>query len=205
LTHWGSALIMDGGFDFDRGYLFNYKSPTTTFTTTPKTIYLLRLAPSVSNSSVGRLGAKELLNRSQLLLEQITASLGRGSSTSGEVIITGIINPRNFQTATWKSLNGVAEGGQPSFAQVADLGDITWTTGTYAEPGESVFSFVCNASRQDSLTTTLDLDKLKEMSGAPLGGDFQFPDGPDILAINVVVAAGDVKGTVQLRWTEAQA
>ena len=205
LTHWGSALIMDGGFDFDRGYLFNYKSPTTTFTTTPKTIYVLRLAPSVSNSSVGRLGAKELLNRSQLLLEEITASLGRGSSTSGEVIITGIINPRNFQTATWKSLNSVAEGGQPSFAQVADLADITWTTGTYAEPGESVFSFVCNSSRQDSLTTSLDLDKLKEMSGAPLGGDFQFPDGPDILAINVVVAAGDVKGTVQLRWTEAQA
>ena len=205
LTHWGSALIMDGGFDFDRGYLFNYKSPTTTFTTTTKTIYLLRLAPSVSNSSVGRLGAKELLNRSQLLLEEITASLGRGSSTSGEVIITGIINPRNFQTATWKSLNSVAEGGQPSFAQVADLADITWTTGTYAEPGESVFSFVCNSSRQDSLTTSLDLDKLKEMSGAPLGGDFQFPDGPDILAINVVVAAGDVKGTVQLRWTEAQA
>lgn len=205
LTHWGSALIMDGGFDFDRGYLFNYKSPTTTFNTTPKTIYLLRLAPSVSNSSVGRLGAKELLNRSQLLLEEITASLGRGSSTSGEVIITGIINPRNFSTATWKSLNSVAEGGQPSFAQVADLADISWTSGSYAEPGESVFSFVCNTSRQDSLTTSLDLDKLKEMSGAPLGGDFQFPDGPDILAINVQVAAGDVKGTVQLRWTEAQA
>ena len=205
LTHWGSALIMDGGFDQDRGYLFNYKSPTTTFTTTPKTIYLIRLAPSVSNSSVGRLGAKELLNRSQMLLQEITASLGRGSSTSGEVIITGIINPRNFSTATWKSLNSVSEGGQPSFAQVSDLADITWTSGSYAEPGESVFSFVCNTSRSDSLTTSLQLDKLKEMSGAPLGGDFQFPDGPDILAINVQVAAGDVRGTVQLRWSEAQA
>lgn len=205
LTHWGSALIMDGGFDKDRGYLFNYKSPTTTFTTTPQTVYLIRLAPSVSNSSVGRLGAKDLLNRSQMLLEEITASLGRGSSTSGEVIITGILNPRNFSNATWRSLNSVTEGGQPSFAQVSDLADITWASGTYAEPGESIFSFVCNTSRQDSLTTSLDLEKLKEMSGAPLGGDFQFPDGPDVLAINVQVASGDVKGTVQLRWTEAQA
>ena len=209
LSHWGSSLIMDGSFDFDRGYIFNYKNSHNTtgdrIGTTPITSFVVRLAPSVSNSSVGRLGAKDLLNRSQLLMKECAASLGRGSSTSGEVVVEGIINPKNFSDASWKSLNREADGGQPSFAQVADKEDITWTSGTYAIPGERVFSFVCEASRADSLTTVLDLSDLKELSGAPLGGDFKYPDGPDVLAINVFCLAGEVRGTIQLRWGEAQA
>ena len=209
LSHWGSALVMDGGFDFDRGYIFNYSNSHNTsgdkIGTTPITSFCLRLAPSVSNSSVGRLGAKELLNRSQLLLQQCAVGLSRGSSSSGEVVVQGIINPRNFSDATWKSLNAVTEGGQPSFAQVAEKDDITWTTGSYALPGERIFAFVCNASRADALTTILELGDLKELSGAPLGGDYKYPDGPDVLAINAFVKSGDVKGTIQLRWGEAQA
>ena len=138
-------------------------------------------------------------------MKECAASLGRGSSTSGEVVVEGIINPKNFSDASWKSLNREADGGQPSFAQVADKEDITWTSGTYAIPGERVFSFVCEASRADSLTTVLDLSDLKELSGAPLGGDFKYPDGPDVLAINVFCLAGEVRGTIQLRWGEAQA
>ena len=209
LSHWGSALVMDGGFDFDRGYIFNYSNSHNTsgdkIGTTPITSFCLRLAPSVSNSSVGRLGAKELLNRSQLLLQQCAVGLSRGSSSSGEVVVQGIINPRNFSDASWKSLNAVNDGGQPSFAQVAEKDDITWSTGTYALPGERIFAFVCNASRADALTTILELGGLKELSGAPLGGDYKYPDGPDVLAINAFVKSGDVKGTIQLRWGEAQA
>ena len=209
LSHWGSALVMDGGFDFDRGYIFNYSNSHNTsgdkIGSTPITSFVLRLAPSVSNSSVGRLGAKELLNRSQLLLQQCAVGMSRGSSSSGEVVIQGIINPRNFSDATWKSLNAVDEGGQPSFAQVAEKDDITWSTGTYALPGERIFAFVVNASRADALTTILELGGLKELSGAPLGGDYKYPDGPDVLAINAFTKSGDVKGTVQLRWGEAQA
>ena len=55
------------------------------------------------------------------------------------------------------------------------------------------------------MTTVLDLSDLKELSGAPLGGDFKYPDGPDVLAINAFCLKGDVKGTIQLRWGEAQA
>jgi hypothetical protein len=131
--------------------------------------------------------------------------MSRGSSTSGEVVVQGSINPRNFQDASWKSLNAVNEGGQPSFAQVAEKDDITWTTGSYALPGERIFAFVVNASRADALVTDLNLMDLKELSGAPLGGDFKYPDGPDVLAINAFTKSGDVKGTIQLRWGEAQA
>jgi len=209
LSHWGSALVMDGGFDKDRGYLFTHKNSHNTsgdkISTTPITSFAIRLAPSVSNSSVGRLGAKDLLNRSQMLLEQATLALSRGSSSSGEVVVEGILNPGNFSDATWSSFNSTADGGQPSFAQYADKGDITWTNGTYAHPGEVVFAFVANASRADALVTTLELDQLKQMDGAPIGGDFMFPDGPDILCVNVFCKSGDVKGTVMLRWSEAQA
>lgn len=206
LTHWGSSLIMDGHFDMDRGYLFNYRTSSIQFNTTPKAAFAIRLAPSVSNSSVGRLGAKELLNRSQMLLEKISVTLGRGGNLLGEVFIQGIINPRNFSTATWSNLNTIALGGQPSFAQVATAANITWTGAeTYAIPGEQIFATVASASKTDSLTTELDLSKLKEMSGAPLGGDFMFPDGPDVLVVNIGTASDTVQGTVQLIWSEAQA
>ncbi|MDB4443286.1 hypothetical protein N9157_02130 [Saprospiraceae bacterium] len=209
LSHWGSALVIDGDFDFDRGYIFNYSnshnSGSDQIQTTPITSFVIRLAPSVSNSSVGRLGAKDLLNRSQLLLKQCSVVCGRGSSSSGEVHIQGIINPKNFSDATWKGLSGSAEGGQPSFAQVANKGTITWSTGSYALPGERVFSFVAGTSRSDSVVSTLELGDLKELSGAPLGGDYKFPDGPDILAVNAFCLSGDVKASIQLRWSEAQA
>lgn len=206
LSHWGSSLIMDGKFDTDRGYLFNYSSSSTQFGTTPKAAFAIRLAPSVSNSSVGRLGAKDLLNRSQMLLEKIIVTLGRGGVSLGEVVIKGVINPRNFVSANWTSLNSVTLGGQPSFAQVAASSAITWSGGVnYAKPGEQIFALTASASKTDTVSSDLDLSKLKEMSGAPLGGDFVFPDGPDVLVINVETVAGTVEGTIQLLWSEAQA
>ena len=208
LSHWGSSLIMDGGFERDRGYLFTYSETNVDVSTTPKTAFAIRLAPSVSNSAVGRLGAKDLLNRSQMLLENIAVSVGRSGgffSNVGEIRVTGIINPRNFTDASWKNLTTTAEGGQPSFSQVAAGGDITWSSGTYAEPGEQIFSFVASSSNSGASVTESNLVKLKEMSGAPLGGDFQYPDGPDVLAINIEMVFGSTKASVFLRWVEAQA
>jgi hypothetical protein len=206
LSHWGSSLIMDGGFETDRGYIFNYAAPSTQFDTAPKAALAIRLAPSVSNSSVGRLGAKDLLNRSQMLLDRIIVSLGRGGVQLGEVVIQGVINPQNFVDANWSSLNGTALGGQPSFAQIARGSDITWSgADDYGIPGEQVFAFTAGASKTDTLATEFDLSKLKEMSGAPLGGDFKYPDGPDILVVNVLAVAGTVEGTVNILWQEAQA
>ena len=208
LSHWGSSLIMDGGFERDRGYLFTYSEQDVAVSTTPQTAFVIRLAPSVSNSSVGRLGAKDLLNRSQMLLDEIMISVGRSGgffSSVGEIRVEGIINPRNFSDANWKSLNGVNEGGQPSFSQVASGSDVTWSTGSYALPGEQIFSFTGASSNSGSEVTRSDLSKLKEMSGAPLGGDYQYPDGPDVLAINIRMVFGSTRASVFLRWQEAQA
>ena len=202
LSHWGSALIMDGGFTNDRGYIFNYERTGLSLTTTRQTAFVIRLAPSVSNSQVGALGAKELLNRSQLLLQEISAALTTGS-TPGAVQVEGILNPKNFSTATWSSLSAEAVGGQPSLAQVAT--SITWSSGTFALPGEQVFAFHAPSTTSGTTVDRLNLDALKELTGAPLGGDGKYPDGSDILAVNVRLTTGTGTGHVILRWSEAQA
>ena len=202
LSHWGSALIMDGGFTRDRGYIFNYQRVAMSLTTTNQTAFLIRLAPSVSNSQVGALGVRDLLNRSQLLLQAVGASVS-GGTNPGACIVEGVLNPKNFSTATWLPLNTEAQGGQPSLAQVAQT--ITWTSGTFAVPGEQVFAFAAPSIASGAVNDRLDLSELKELTGAPLGGDFQYPDGSDILAINVRLTAGTGSGHILLRWSEAQA
>jgi hypothetical protein len=202
LTHWGSALIMDGGFTRDRGYIFNYQRVGMSVTTTNQTAFLIRLAPSVSNSQVGGLGIRDLLNRSQLLLQAVGVALS-GGTTPGAVIVEGVLNPKNFSSATWLPLNTEAQGGQPSLAQVATT--ITWSAGTFAVPGEQVFAFAAPSTTTGSVNDRLDLAELKELTGAPLGGDFQYPDGSDILAINVRLTTGTGSGHILLRWSEAQA
>jgi hypothetical protein len=73
----------------------------------------------------------------------------------------------------------------------------------YAQPGETIFSFIAQPGER----ATLNLDKIKELTNTTLGGRGTFPNGPDVLAINVFRTAGtgDVAGTVTLRWSEAQA
>ena len=202
LTHWGSALIADGGYDEDRGYIFNYQQLGVALTTSTKTAFLIRLAPSVSNSAVGQLGAKDLLNRSQLLLQAIGTACSGGSS-SGSVVVEGVLNPRNYSSATWFALNTESVGGQPSFAQVATT--VVYTSGTAALPGEQVFAYTAPSTTSGSVDGALELTQLKELTGAPLGGDYKFPDGPDILAINVRTTTGTATGHILLRWSEAQA
>jgi hypothetical protein len=193
---------MDGGFTIDRGYIFNYQRVGLSLTTSNQTAFLIRLAPSVSNSQSGGLGVRDLLNRSQLLLQAVGVALSAGT-TPGAVIVEGVLNPKNFSTATWLPLNTEAQGGQPSLAQVAT--SVTWSAGTVAVPGEQVFAFAAPSTTSGSVNDRLDLDQLKELTGAPLGGDFQYPDGSDILAINVRLTAGTGSGHVLLRWSEAQA
>lgn len=202
LSHWGSALIMDGGFTKDRGYIFNYQRVGLALTTTNQTAFLIRLAPSVSNSQIGGLGVKDLLNRSQLLLQAVGIAVS-GGTTPGACIVEGVLNPKNFGSATWLALNTESVGGQPSLAQVATT--VTWSSGTFALPGEQVFAFTAPTTTTGAVNDRLELDQLKELTGAPLGGDFQYPDGSDILAINVRLTAGTGAGHALLRWSEAQA
>ena len=306
ISHWGSALLTDGLFDEDRGYLFSYAATNISISTTRQTAFLIRLAPSVSNAIIGDLGERDLLNRAQLLLQEISITVDSQSVADfAGVVVEGVLNPQNYPTdpdsLTWQSISGVAQGGQPSFAQIVSGGGVDWNSGTtttvrnvptatsrttrntsrlvfpaaafeaagvvrgtllqattvdtgvipagtavvnifgpanyvsgnpgdeyivdvsqtifgtinagsnvpfvfgqppYALPGETVFSFIANPGER----STLDLAQLKELTTTAIGGRGAFPDGPDVLAINVYkVGAADVSGNILLRWSEAQA
>ena len=200
ISHWGSAFMIDGQFDSDRGYIFNYASTAISASVDKNTAFLIRLAPSVSNAQVGDLGEKELLNRAQLLLNAISVtsdpvdsndpfigntwssggtatsgqyythttgtvknwyqatstgtfsatapafSSGTGASgtygvnltwagvtpnNNGAIVVEGVLNPANYPTdptkITWTGLAASAAGGQPSFAQIASGGSVTWS------------------------------------------------------------------------------
>jgi hypothetical protein len=199
LSHWGSALISDGGFDEDRGYIFNYQRTNFPINATTATAFLIRLAPSVSNSAVGDLGSKDLLNRSQLLLNAVGVTTILSNALSGAIIVEGVLNPKNFNSATWLPLNFESAGGQPSLAQIATA--VSYTSGAFAVPGEQVFAF----SAAPNSSERLDLTELKELTNSPFGGVGAYPNGPDVLAINVRTTQNNSTATILLRWGEAQA
>ena len=129
ISHWGSAFMTDGRFDEDRGYLFNYAATGVSASVDKTTAFLIRLAPSVSNAQTGDLGEKELLNRAQLLLQEIAIS-SDSVSGGGAIVIEGVLNPQNYpvdpNNITWGGLSNAAAGGQPSFAQIAPGGSVVW-------------------------------------------------------------------------------
>jgi len=193
LNHWGSSYIMDGGFDTDRGYYFNYASlSNSVLSAASETAFFIRLAPSVSNSIAGNFGDRDLINRSQLLLQKLQLQ------SDQSVQVYGILNPGNIDanTLTWTSVNTTALGSQPSFAQIST------SNTTAATPGEQIFSTLGPPAG----FAEIDLSSLKELSNSAIGGYSNFPDGPDVLAVVVKnLSASTATVNLNLFWSEAQA
>jgi hypothetical protein len=110
---------MDGSFDNDPGYQFtfnrsNYGLPATAGS--KQTVFAMRLAPSVSNSIIGALGDRDLINRAQLSLTEMVINI-----TAGRYLVEGILNPNNIDSAntSWSGLNNLGGGFQPSFTEFA--------------------------------------------------------------------------------------
>ena len=150
VNHWGSSVIMDGNFDNDEGYQFtfnrvNYGLPATVGT--KQTAFCMRLAPSVSNSIIGSLGQRDLINRAQLALDNMIVNI-----SAGRYLVEGILNPSNIDSAntSWTGLNNVTGGFQPSFTEFAVApkytddttggltGSLFGSTGGFAKSGTKV-------------------------------------------------------------------
>lgn len=171
ISHWGSALITDGAFDEDRGYLFSYTATAISASTNRQTAFMIRLAPSVSNALVGDLGERELLNRAQLLLQSIAVTVD-STASAGAILIEGVLNPRNYPgnpaNIIWNGLGTQAAGGQPSFAQIALGGSINWggvplTTSTATIAGATTISTTARAF--STVTQTLNARADSGLSG----------------------------------------
>ena len=164
ISHWGSAFLTDGGFDNDRGYIFNYAATNVSLSTTKTTAFGIRLAPSVSNAAVGDIGIRELINRAQLLLQNIEITAGTGGGNQA-IVIEGVLNPSNYpSTVTNITWSGLQSTGQPSFSQIAATGGIifdnfnnfsTTAANTYF-PGSTQIQVASTGSIQngDAMTAT---------------------------------------------------
>lgn len=206
LSHWGSSVVMDGGFDDDKSLIFNYgmTTPITTTATTPRVIMALRIAPSVDNNTIGLLGQKAIINRMQLALD----SLGLYTTGTG-YLINLVLN--GFSSGAFSSgfVAPVQQAGgvTSSLAQIALNTNAVTVTG-----GESVAAAFTNPTG----VTTLDLSQVRDLGNSILGGGTSntvptsqsgfYPDGPDILYV-VAVPLSATSSTIQARigWKEAQA
>jgi hypothetical protein len=201
ISHWGSAVIMDGNFDEDSGYQFNYSRTNISIGgNASTTVLLFRPAPSVSDTIPGFLGEREVLNRSQIKLKEIELN----NNTNRNIQISAILNPTNVGATTWLNANtrtvGAASVFQPSFAQVAISGG-TILGGAAPANGEILFQFLSVTG-----TTRFDLSEIKEVQNSVLGGNNTYPDGPEVIAF-YITNNNNQAGTVDfiLKWEEAQA
>jgi hypothetical protein len=195
ISHWGSAVIMDGGFDDDDGYLFNLARSGTVNGSTTTTVLLFRAAPSVSDTIPGLLGEREVLNRSQIKLQELEIS----NNATRNIEIAAVLNPSNLGTITWSNANtttvGSAQVFQPSFAQF----NTTFTT--VPVDGEILFRFLSTSG-----TSRFDLTKIKEVQNSIVGGNNTYPDGPEVIAF-IIQNNNNQSATydLSLKWIEAQA
>jgi len=198
LNHWGSSIIMDGKFDDDRSYVFNYGNNTALTGLAQgvrQPILSIRLSPSVDNGFTGVLGAREIVNRMQLTLRQMDC-FTVSTAFRIEVILNGRVSGGTFQ----------AVGGS-SLAQVA-----VHSAGQTIAGGESIFGFFTN----QGAATSQEMSIVRDIGNSVLGGGTSlncpttsanlYPDGPDIITIcatNVTATAGSINARIS--WTEAQA
>jgi len=207
ISHWGSSVIMEGEYDDDRAYVYSVAAAAGKAVSQGGTeaLLALRISPSVSNGTSGSYGARELVNRMQLVLDscQIVAD--------GAFYVELILNPTLTNQTNWINVPGT------SLAQYAIP-----VSGTDTQDGEVIFSFF---SGSDGGTSNIDLSQVKEISNSILGGGYDyipvknnadpvgvFPDGPEVLVARVTNIGGSVGGGNQQKesvfkfsWTEAQA
>ena len=202
VSHWGSALIMDGGFQTDRGYNFTINVQNfPTSGSADRTVIAMRLAPSVSNSIVGDIGDRDLINKSQLLLNFLRINInGR------RYLLTGQLNPTNIdaEATQWQGLDNFENGFQPSFVQYANPSQIAFTDGGIAATGgERVFAIPVTTTNSGML----DLSQIKELAASAIPGRNVYPDGPEVLCVNIDPTQRTGSGTcdIQISFQETQA
>jgi hypothetical protein len=201
LYHWGASVIMDGKFEDDKAYLFTVASGSQgsdtisipqTLAGVPVPILSIRLAPSVDSSIVGKLGERDLINR--MILTPSSCGIVVGNTNNKPASIRLILNGSLSQSAYFTNY------GAPALTQVIKH---TGQSVDSISGGITIYEFRAPVNSP----VQQELDKLLELGNSILGGDFVFPNGPDILTLAVVptdtVAATTV--TARLTWTESQA
>jgi hypothetical protein len=207
VSHWGSAVIMDGRYDDDKSFIFQAGQTTALANLgagASAALLSIRLAPSVDSGLTGILGARDLINRMQLTLRQMdVVATGAAAIFRVELVLNGRIGGSGA---------GVfATAGGSSLAQIATHATATpFTTVTGGEVILSFFIYTPSVVQQD-------LNLVRDLGNSILGGGLNntvptstinlYPDGPDVVTIRVTNVSAVATNTIASRisWTEAQA
>jgi hypothetical protein len=192
----GTALVMS-----QAGASTNATAALTFTGLQSKALMSIRVSPSVDNGTTGAFGARELINRMQLVLRALDVTT---RTASANLLVTAILNGTPSAAVTYtNAVRNDATLANSSLAQIADYaGGAVTVVG-----GETTGGFFLNQ------TTSIDLSLVRDLGNSIMGGGTTlsnqaiYPDGPDVLTIVVTnlnnAATADVVS--RLSWTEAQA
>ena len=158
----------------------------------------VRLAPSVDTSTVGKLGEREIINRMQLILNQV--SILSTHTAEVELILNGLLSTNDWQRVA-----------NPSLSEL-----IIHNSSDTIQGGAGLFSFRAAGDTGTTRTqqlTTQELGDVATLGNSILGGDQPFPDGPDILTVvatltedpSSVSATTPYNVSGRISWSESQA
>jgi len=206
LSHWGSAVIMDGRYDDDKSYIFQAGLATAVANigaNASAAILSIRLAPTVDSGLTGALGARDLINRMQLTLRQMdVVATGSAAIFRVELILNGRLGG--------SGAGAFAAAGGSSLAQVATHSTSGLTTVFGGESILSFFVYTPGVFQQDLIL-------VRDLGNSILGGGTNttvptssvnlYPDGPDVVTIKVTNVSAVTTNSILARisWTEAQA
>jgi hypothetical protein len=207
LAHWGSAVLMDGGYDDDKSFIFQAGMATALSNLgagASAALLSIRLAPCVDSGITGILGARDIINRMQLTLRQMDiVATGAAAIFRVELVLNGRIGG--------SGAGAFAAAGGSSLAQVAL--HATGTPFTTVTGGETILSFFVYTPS----VVQQDLNLVRDLGNSVLGGGTNnvvptsalnlYPDGPDVVTIRVTNVSSVTTSTIaaRLSWTEAQA
>lgn len=196
LSHWGTAVLMDGRFDSDTSYLFTAAtlSAVVVPSNAERPVLSVRLTPSVDYGVGGFLGERNLINRSQVVLDSVgLAVIGAGQAILRTNNVTDAFNVQS----NWQN---VANG---SISQYLDYS----TRGNYVlSGGDTVGGFFLDEGAGRFAITTKEITKIRELGNSVLGGNNCYPDGPDVLTLFVRNLNNNqpLSAVARITWTEAQ-
>ncbi len=159
----------------------------------------VRLAPSVDTSAPGFLGEREIINRMQLILNQVSVLSTHACTV--RLVLNGQLSSNAWLRVT-----------NPSLSQLILHENSDTITG-----GLSVYNFEASGgtgtSARTPVLTTENLGEIATLGNSILGGDNVFPDGPDVLTVVVVLnedpstvsAANSFTVSGRISWSESQA
>jgi len=214
ISHWGTAVVMDGGFDPDKNLQFTYGmiNQVTIASGQTKALLSVRIGPSVDNSLISSvLGSRELTNRVQLQMQVMDAVIAASGNTTGNVLVKAVLNgvPYLISGGTlpaWTNAVGGAAVPNSSLSQIVDYSSVA--NGVTISGGETINGFFAGG-----VGNPTDLSKTRDLGNSILGGAGNgfpnsgiYPDGPDTLtlvATNVGNASASILG--RITWVEPQA